>query len=175
MSRLAHLSSLYGLLLIYALLAFPASALAQEAVLAGTVTDTTGGVLPGVVVRATNQDTGNSFEAVTDGAGVFRIAARIGVYRVTAELSGFSTVIKTGVQLLVVQTVTVPVQMAPATLSESVTVTGDAPLIDTSNSSLGANIDPKQMQELPLNGRNWMDLALLAPGSRQNSSEGVPQ
>ena len=175
MSRLAHLSSLYGLLLVYALLAFPASALAQEAVLAGTVTDTTGGVLPGVVVHATNQDTGNSFEAVTDGAGVFRIAARIGIYRVTAELSGFSTLIKTGVQLLVGQTVTVPLQMAPATLSESVTVTGDAPLIDTSNSSLGANIDPKQMQELPLNGRNWMDLALLAPGSRQNSSEGVPQ
>ena len=163
------------LALITVLIAVPRSALAQEAVLTGTVTDTTGGVLPGVVVRATNQDTGNSFEAVTDASGVYRIAARIGIYRVQAELSGFSTVNKTGVQLLVGQTVTVPLQMAPATLSESVTVTGEAPLIDTSTSQLGANIDPRQMQELPLNGRNWMDLALLAPGSRQNSSEGVPQ
>src|SRR6266508_4914039 len=162
-------------LFVIAFLALSVPALAQEAVLTGAVTDTTGGVLPGVIIRATNQDTGNSFEAITDATGVFRIAARIGVYRLTAELSGFSTVNKTGVQLLVGQTVTVPLQMAPATLSESVTVTGESPLIDTTNSTLGANIDPKQMQELPLNGRNWMDLALLAPGSRQNSSEGVPQ
>jgi hypothetical protein len=175
MKTLRHWSIAIVLAVCGLILGTPTRASAQEAALTGTVTDSTGGVLPGVVVRATNQDTGNSFEAVSDATGVFRIAARIGIYRVTAELSGFATVNKTGVQLLVGQTVTVPLQMAPATLSESVTVTGESPLIDTTSSTLGANIDPKQMQELPLNGRNWMDLALLAPGSRQNSSEGVPQ
>ena len=54
------------------------------------------------------------------------------------------------------------------------TVTGEAPLIDTQSSVLAGNIDPKQMQDLPINGRNWMDLAMLAPGSRQNQSSGVP-
>ena len=51
-------------------------------------------------------------------------------------------------------------------VQETVTVTGEAPLIDTQSSVLGGNIDPRQMQELPINGRNWMDLAMLAPGSR---------
>ena len=60
--------------------------------------------------------------------------------------------------------------MAPATLQESITVSGASPLIDTVSSTLGANVDPKQMQELPLNGRNFVDLTMLAVGSRQNSS-----
>ena len=58
--------------------------------------------------------------------------------------------------------------MAPATLQESVTVTGEAPLVDTTQSNLGSNIDARQVQDLPLNGRNFMDLTLLAAGSRQN-------
>ena len=59
-------------------------------------------------------------------------------------------------------------------LQESVTVTGEAPLLDVTSSTLGGNIDPRQMQELPVNGRNWMDPAMLAPGSRQNQSSGAP-
>ena len=65
--------------------------------------------------------------------------------------------------------------MAPSTMQESVTVTGEAPLVDTATSTLGGNIDPRQMQELPINGRNWMDLAILAPGSRQNEASNIPQ
>ena len=65
--------------------------------------------------------------------------------------------------------------MAPSTVQETVTVTGEAPLVDTTSSTVGANIDPRQVQELPLNGRNWMDLTLLAPGARRNEGGGMAQ
>jgi hypothetical protein len=58
----------------------------------------------------------------------------------------------------------VNLQMAPSALQESVTVTGEAPLIDVTSSKLGGNINPRQMEQLPVNGRNWMDLAIAAPG-----------
>ena len=77
---------------------------------------------------------------------------------------------RTGVQLLVGQTAAVNLQMAPSTVQETVTVTAEAPLLNVSTSSLGGNVDPQQVQELPVNGRNWMALALLAPGSRTVSA-----
>ena len=158
------------LVLLGALVALPALAFAQEATLTGTITDSTGGVLPGVNVVAVNEGSGNQFESVTDARGVYRIPARVGTYRITAQLTGFSTVNRTGVNLLVGQTATINLQMAPSTLQETVTVTGEAPLIETTTSKLGGNIDPNQVQELPVAGRNWMALALLAPGSRTSST-----
>jgi hypothetical protein len=140
--------------------------MAQEAVLSGTVVDSTGGVLPGVTVRAVHEATGNTFEAVTDERGFFRIPARIGGYQITTELAGFTTVTRSGVQLLVGQTVVLNLQMSPSALQESVTVTGEAPLLDTSQSVVGGNIDSRQMEELPVQGREWTSLALLAPGNR---------
>jgi hypothetical protein len=142
--------------------------LAQEAAISGTITDATGGVLPGVVVRGINEANGNSFEAVTDSTGKYLLTVRIGGYRVAAELAGFATVERRGVQVQVGQQVALNLQMAPAALQESVTVTGEAPLVDTSQSNLGSNIDARQVSDLPVNGRNFMDLTLLAAGSRQN-------
>ena len=159
-----------GLILVAgAFLAVPFTASAQgEATVIGTVTDTTGGVLPGVTVQAVHEASGNSFEAVTDQRGAYRIAVRAGTYRITAELPSFATVTRTGLELLLGQQATVNLQLAPSTLQETVTVTGEAPLVDTTSSTLAGNIDPKQMQELPVNGRNWLDLSMLAPGSRAN-------
>jgi len=153
-------------LAIGVILLLPVAAFAQEAVLTGTVTDSTGAVLPGVTVTASNEATGNTFVGVTDERGIYRIPVRIGNYRVTSELQGFATAMRSDVQMLVGQTATLNLQMAPSTVQETVTVTGEAPLIDLKNSSLGGNIDGRQVQELPVNGRNWMALALLAPGSR---------
>src|SRR6185295_4181076 len=153
-------------LAIGVILLLPVAAFAQEAVLTGTVTDSTGAVLPGVTVTASNEATGNTFVGVTDERGIYRIPVRIGTYKVTSELQGFATAMRADVQLLVGQTATLNLQMAPSTVQETVTVTGEAPLIDLKNSSLGGNIDGRQVQELPVNGRNWMALALLAPGSR---------
>jgi len=162
------------ILLAASVFMLPGLAYAQEATMTGTITDSTGGVLPGVTVTATNEDSGNTFVAVTDAAGKFRLPVRIGSYRVTAELAGFSTAMRAGLQALVGQQVTMNLQMAPSNLQETVTVTGEAPLIDVTTSTASANIDQKQMQELPLNGRNWLDLTLLAPGSRANQGGETP-
>ncbi len=163
-----------ALIVIAVLLAVPVAAYAQDATLTGTVKDSTGGVLPGGTVTALHEASGNTFVAVTDALGAFRLPVRTGSYRITVELPGFATIVRT-VNLLLGQTAAIALEMSPSTVQESVTVTGEAPLIDTQTSSLAGNIDPKQMQELPINGRNWMDLAMLAPGSRQNQSSGVPQ
>ena len=114
--------------------------------LTGTITDSTGAVLPGVTVTASNEATGNKFVGVTDERGIYRVPVRIGDYQVTAELQGFSTAMRANVQLLVGQTATLNLQMAPSTVQETVTVTGEAPLIDLKNSSLGGNIDPRQVR-----------------------------
>jgi len=153
-------------ILLCALLAMPSIARAQEAAITGTVTDSTGAVLPGVTVTAVLEATGNTFVAVTDGRGVYRIAGRVGVYRLTAQLQGFKAVTQENLQLLVGQVMTVNLPMLEATAAETMTVTAETPLLSTSTSSLGGNIDPKQVQGLPALGRNWMGLALLAPGSR---------
>src|SRR5215813_1787752 len=90
-------------LLIPVMVALPLTAFAQEATVSGTITDATGGTLPGVMVTATNDATGNTFTAVTDQRGEFRIPLRVGVYRVSAELSGFNSINRTGLQVLVGQ------------------------------------------------------------------------
>src|SRR5690606_30100908 len=109
------------------LLAMPVVGYAQEAVLSGTVTDSTGGVLPGVTVTAVHAATGNRFTGVTDARGIYRIPARIGQYEVTIELQGFTTVTRTGISLLVGQTATVNATLTPSTVQETVTVTAEAP------------------------------------------------
>jgi hypothetical protein len=161
-------------LVIAALLAYPVTSSAQEAAINGTVTDSTGGVLPGVTVTAVHEASGNRFTAVTDARGVYRVPVRIGAYQITVELPGFSTVTRSGVQLLVGQAATVNIQMSPSTIQETVTVTGEAPLINTTSSTIGANIDPRQMEELPVQGRDWTSLALLAPGNRTTAMGSVP-
>jgi hypothetical protein len=157
------------LLLVCALIALPALGYAQEAVLTGTVTDSTGAVLPGVTVVAVNDATGNRYEGVTDELGIYRLPARVGAYTISAQLSGFTTATRSGLQLLVGQTATVNLQLTPSTVQETVTVSAEAPLLNITTSSLGANINPAQVEELPSAGRNWMGLALLAPGSRTAS------
>jgi hypothetical protein len=146
----------------------PVIAYAQEANISGGVKDATGGVLPGVTLQAVQIETGNSFEAVTDARGEYRLPVRAGVYRISAELQGFAPFIRTGLELLIGQQAVINIQMSPQAVAESITVTGEAPLVDVKSSSLGTNIDPRQMKELPINGRNWMDLALLAAGNRAN-------
>src|SRR5205814_1760813 len=127
------------LVVLGAVLAPSVAAFAQEAVLSGTITDSTGAVLPGVTVQAVHEASGNNYEAVTDARGVYRIPVRVGSYKITAQLTGFGNVMRTGVELLVGQTITMNLQMAPSTLQETVTVTGEAPLIETQSFELGGN------------------------------------
>ena len=109
-------------------------------------------------------------------AAPFEFQCASASYRVTAELPGFTTVTRSGLEVLVGQQVVLTLELSPSTVQETVTVTGEAPLVNTTSSQLGGNIDPRQMQELPVLGRNFLDLALLAPGNRANHTDpgGLP-
>src|SRR5688500_10360647 len=94
-------SSVKRLVMAALMVALPAVASAQDATITGTVTDTTGGVLPGVSITVVNEASGITFEGVTDERGVFRMPARIGNYRLTATLAGFATITRPGVPVAV--------------------------------------------------------------------------
>ena len=126
-------SLLRRVLVVSVILVVPVVAFAQEAALTGIVTDATMAVLPGVTIKAVHAASGNTFEAVTDQRGAYRIPVRVGVYKITATLSGFSTVTRDGVELLVGQTTTINLQMATGGVAESLTVTAQAPLIETTH------------------------------------------
>ena len=107
---------------------------------------------------------------MTDGSGQYQISGlRTGVYKVTADLSGFRPVVQENIELLVGQRAVINFRLTLSSVEESVTVTGAAPLVDVTQSKLGGNVDSRQVQELPVNGRNWMQLTMLTPGSRTNT------
>ena len=159
-----------GLLLGAALIvALPVTGFAQEASLAGTITDSSGAVLPGVAVRIVNEATGNMSESVSDARGTYRLPARIGRYRISADLDGFTPIRRTGIDLSVGQTVVVNLEMSLSSVQETVTVQGTSPLVDVSSSRPSGVVSTKQMEEIPVNGRNFLDLTILAPGSQANA------
>ena len=132
--------------------------------IAGTATDATGAVVQGAPVIAMNADNGLKLNAVTNSTGGFEIlAVPPGDYSVTITAKGFQPQ-SVPVTVTVTATQTVVFQLQPETASTTVVVTAGAPLIDTSNSTIGATISGPQVTELPLNGRNFTNLALLTPG-----------
>ena len=133
-----------ALMAVGAILMLPVLGQAQESTVSGTVTDSTGAVIPGVMVTATHNESGNKFVAITDERGGFRLPVRVGNYRITAELAGFGTVNRM-IQVLVGQTAVVNIEMMPSTIAETVNVTGEVPLVDTETSKVSSNIDPRQM------------------------------
>lgn len=157
------------------LLSTAGSALAQSASIIGTVTDSTKAVLPGATITATNIDTGLQTNAVSGPNGEYRLAPlNPGMYRLQAELQGFSTITVASVELLVGQNATVPFTLAVAQLSESVTVTGEAPFVDTASSQVAGNVDRRQMESLPLQGRNWIELSNMVKGMTANNITNTP-
>src|SRR5690349_19956629 len=116
-SRTDHSGGTMGLrrlLLAAFVLMIPVVAFAQEAVLTGTITDSTGAVLPGVTVTVLHEASGNRFVAVIAERGVYRIPARVGAYQIAAELQGFWTAQRNIIVLLDVQTLVLNLQMAPS-------------------------------------------------------------
>ena len=147
-------------------------AVAQEsATLSGQVEDTSGGALPGVTVTVADNNTGRQDVVVTDGAGGFRVAALPpGLYRVEATLSGFANMLVPEIELLVGQNASITIQMALAGVEETITVTAEAPLVDLVSSEVAGNVDRRMMDDLPVQGRNWMELALLVKGITANDT-----
>ena len=132
--------------------------------IAGTATDASGAVVQGAPVTAVDTQNGLKLTAVTNSTGGFEIlAVPPGDYTVTITATGFDTQ-SVPVTVTVTATQNVLFQLHPAGMSTTVEVTAAAPLIDTSQSTIGATISGPQVTELPLNGRNFTNLALLTPG-----------
>jgi type 1 fimbria pilin len=133
--------------------------------ISGTVTDVTGAIVAGAEVTITDVETNVSRTAKTNSVGLYLVPdLPVGKYQATVRMSGFETVKKTGIVLTVgaasVQNVTLKV----GSTSEMVQVEADVAQVETTNSELSALVDERQMRELPLNGRNYQQLILLAPG-----------
>jgi hypothetical protein len=144
-----------------------AAAVAQvgnQASLEGTITDPTGAVVPNVTVKLTNTQTGASFSAASNGSGyyVFPVIP-VGTYDLTAEPSGFAAYTLKGIEVAVGAKINLPVALALKGQQESVEVTGETPVIETTRSPVTETVDHHAVSELPVNGRNFMDFVLLTP------------
>jgi hypothetical protein len=139
----------------------------------GTVKDETGGVLPGATVTATNTQTGLARETVTDADGRYRITnLNIGNYDVTAAMTGFQTIVRRGISLTIGREAVVDFSMSLGGLQEDVTVTGDAPLVDTRSGSMGDIVDRATILEIPLQGRDLTGLMTLQAGVTRGTADG---
>ncbi|MEW6130179.1 MAG: TonB-dependent receptor [Acidobacteriota bacterium] len=165
--------SLMAISLVFAML-IPAHAQFDSATVLGTVKDSSGAVIPAVTVSLKNLDTGIITTAQTDENGDFQFTnVRIGNYRVTAEKEGFSTAVAERVNVTVNARQRVDLAMQPGTLSESVIVTAGVALLETDSSVRGQVVQREQIVNLPLNGRSYANLALLTPGVRESSQNGI--
>jgi Carboxypeptidase regulatory-like domain/TonB dependent receptor len=163
MPRLSLLSALF----VTCLSLCPCVALAQQetATILGTVTDGTGAIVPGAAVTVTNVQTNISLTTQTDARGAYVVPSlKPGEYSLTVEISGFQKTVRSGVVLQVAQVARIDLTLQTGQLSETVEVVGSSPILETQTSSRGAVIDQKQIVELPLNGRDYNQLALLSPG-----------
>jgi len=152
-------------LLVAPALAFAGTSAQTAATLAGRVLDTEGGVLPGVTVTVRQTETGLQRLTTSDGQGRYTVAALPpGSYEIRAELAGFRSLLRSGVTLTIAQAVVVDLTMTVGGIAEQVTVVAEAPTVNTRTGELSYLVDERAIEELPLNGRNYTDLALLQPG-----------
>jgi hypothetical protein len=149
----------------------PVAAQATTGAISGTITDTQGGVLPGVTLTVTNADNGNVRTVVTEADGKYRTAGLPpGRYDIRAELQGFSTVDVKGVVLTIGLEYPKDISMGVQTLQESVTVTGEAPVVETTKTEVGGVVTQEQISILPVQDRSVVNLALLMPGTGQDTA-----
>ena len=145
----------------------------STATLRGRVLDAEGGALPGASITLRNQDTGEERTAVADRLGDYRIPALSpGLYRLEATMNGFAPQVFKDVRLEVAQVAAIDVRLSVGGRSEEVDVVGEAPVIESSTTSVGTVIGQRTVQEIPLNGRHFVDLGLLIPGSVAPSQNG---
>ena len=142
------------------------SAQLDTGVILGTVLDPSGAVIPNAAVLVQNQGTGASSNVTTDASGNFIASALpVGVYRVTASAAGFKTRVNENLRVQVSDRLRVDLTLETGQITERVTVSSEAPVVDTDSTTLGAVVTTRQVQDLPVNGRNVMDLLQLVPGA----------
>ena len=157
-------SVLFALALLFVPLLAKAGA-QTSATISGTVTDANRAVLPGVTVTVRNVATSLSRTVATNAEGRYVIAGLVpGAYELRAGLSSFKPYVRRDLQLTIAQALVVNVTLEVGGLSEEVTVAGDTSLVNTSSAELSYLVGSEAIDQMPLNGRNYTDLALLQPG-----------
>lgn len=138
----------------------------ETARISGTVSDSTGAVVPGsrVTFIHVSTNTINSTEAGADGQ-FLSVPLRIGEYRVEVEAEGFKKYVRSGIVLQLNETAVVNAIVELGSVTETIDVTADAPLLETAQATQGQVIDNARMVDMPLNGRNYIQLALLSAGT----------
>ena len=141
-----------------------------SATVTGTVYDPTDAVVVGATIGLRNQDTNQTFDTVSDGRGRYRLPyVPVGPYHLTVSAQGFA-VGRLNLTLGVGQAIEVPLKLTAGAAAESVSVTAEAPVVEAGRTQVADTITPREVDSLPLNGRNYLDLALLAPNvSRTNT------
>jgi hypothetical protein len=162
---------LAAVILVLSPLASVAGAQGTTATIVGTITDSSGGALPGTLVTARNTDTGLARSVPAGADGAYRLEfLPIGNYVVEAVLDGFKTAHRSGIALRVSDTVRVDVALELGALAEMVTVNAAAPLVNTSTAEIGRTIEAAAIAELPLVDRNVYSLLDLTPGVQSNNN-----
>ncbi len=152
--------------LLAAFVPLPLAAQTENGEIVGTVRDSTGAVVAGVLVKARNLDTNLEREVASDQGGNYAFPALyIGRYEVSASLEGFKTATATNNELQVNNRLRIDLVLAPGAVTEVIEVTSTAPLLETDTSSRGQVIGGNAIRELPLNKRDYTELALLVPGT----------
>ncbi len=170
-----------GVVLLLAVLAlalcFCTSARAQVAGsgnLTGTVTDEKGAAVVGAKVAVRNSGTGLGRDLVTDNAGEFRaLQVPPGRYDVTVQASGFATIKMTGIRVDVGATETIPITVKVAAVTEEVTVSGQAPVLETEKTEVSQTLSSNLASNLPINGRRWENFVLLTPSVTTDGTFGL--
>jgi hypothetical protein len=158
--------------LLISLLSFSSIAMAQQGrgTILGTITDASGSVIAGAKVSLINVDTSITVGATTNTTGFYTSPSlNPGNYQVTVEHAGFRKAVRSGLVLQVDQHAEIDIQLEVGAVGDSVNVTGEAPLVNTENASVGQVIESRSVSDLPLNGRNAFALVALAPDVHSNA------
>src|SRR5437762_4157215 len=141
------------------------SAQVTTATIAGVVQDASGAVIPGVSITIKNVETGVTRTATSDEGGRYTIPElTVGDYEVEAQLPGFQTEVRSGITLSVGRNAVVNFALMVGQVSDRVTITAEAPLVESTTAAMSSLVDERTIRDLPLNGRSWDNLALLQPG-----------
>ena len=133
----------------------------------GIITDPSGAIVPGVAVTVTKEETGAKWQAKSNGAGLYTVPfLQPGNYRIDIVAQGFKAENRAGIVLEVAQTATVNFKLQLGSTATSVDVTDTAPLLNTGSGAMGGTVTPKEIEDLPLLGRNSNALMMLEPGVR---------
>ena len=163
-----------ALSILYFVIALAAWGQVDTGTISGTVKDLSGAVIQDAGVKIEDSATGRTISVRSSSAGFFSVPSlKPGIYQVSASAIGFQTVVKTGIEVRVQDRVSIDFDLQPGNVSTEVTVAAQAPALESGSSSLGQVVEEKEIKNLPLNGRNYIQLATLGSGTSpsQRSTE----